>query len=161
MPQLHKRNGRAKSPELLLVISCRRAIIDNDDNLASLIDILQDVTLSTGEVSFATSKDPRVAALPWHIFTIWKRAAEEVETFVQTIQLVDPNGKRLLSHDQEFSTTHPTYRIRVRFKVFPVTVPGEYWLKAFIRSPTAQRKSEVGRYPLNIKFSDEAPSRTD
>ena len=81
----------------------------------------------------------------------------KVATFIQTLEMVDPNGEKLLSHDVEFSTEYPTLRVRLRNRHFPVTVSGEYWVKAFVRSAGAKRKSEAGRYPLNIKFSDQVP----
>ena len=160
MTQHRKRSGRAKSPDLLLLAPCTKVIIDNDDNLVSLVDIFEGITVSKAEVSAPAPETVKVAPLPWHIFTLWKRADAKVEHFVQILHLVDPNGKKLFNFEQKFSTTHRTFRIRIRCKSFPVTVPGEYWVKVFIRSATAKRKSEVGRYPVNVTFSDESPSQS-
>lgn len=148
--------SRIKKPALMLLAPCLKAIIDSDDNLVSLIGILQELTVSSGELPPPKSK-PSVAAQPWNVLTIWKRSTETSETFVQTMRLVDPNGKTLMSVDQAFSTTATTHRIRIRSNGFPLTIPGEYWVKIFIRTDGSRRKSEVGRYPVVVKFSDEVP----
>ena len=153
----HKRSVRSKVPHLLVLVPCAKAIIDQEDNLASVIDILQDLNVSISDPDLAKSKQTKLTPIPWNIFVIWKRAEAKTATFVQTIQIIDPKGKKLLDHDMEFSTTKSTQRVRLRNNGFPVTISGEYVIKAFIRAKTAKRKTAVGRYPLNVVLSDEAP----
>ena len=155
---MRRKRSPTKVPSLLILVPCLRAIIDQDDNLVSVIDILQDLTLSLSDPDLAKPKQKKFTAIPWHIFTLWRRTEPKTATFVQTIQIIAPKGKKLLDHDIEFSTTKPTYRIRLRNNGFPVTIAGEYLIKAFIRDKAAKRKRAVGQYPLNVVFSDQAPA---
>ena len=149
-----KKPSKAKGPDLLLVVPCVRSIIADDDNLVSLIDILQDVTISAKEAAVVKPTEIKLIPSKWEIVTIWRRAASETRTFVQILQFLDPTGKKLFNHEQEFLGGGPNHRIRLRCKGMPITIPGEYLIKVFSRPLEGKRKSEVGQYPLNVVFSD-------
>ena len=148
---------KTRLPDLLLVVPCVKSIIDKDDNLVSMIDVINELTLPSTEFTAATTgADQITAALPWHLLTIWRRTTDKTETFVQSVEIIDPDGKRIFSNKAEFATTHGTHRIRLRSRGFRLTVPGDYWIEVFV-SPLGGRRKRVGRYPITVKVTDETP----
>ena len=145
------------NPRLMLLAACGKAIIDDSDKLVSLVDIIQELTISASEAPKPGQRG--VGPIPWQVFTMWKRAGDKPGHFVQTTELIDPAGKALFRNDMEFATTSSSYRIRLRFQAFPITTAGEYTVKVYVRPKENKRKprTTAGCYSIDVIFSDEMP----
>jgi hypothetical protein len=139
-------------PKLLLFAACEKVIIDQDSNVASLISVLQDITINIP----LNAQMPENAILPmkWHAFTIWLQQPEDKgKRYIQELELCAPDGGILLTGGTEpFEMILPTHRMNAPFLTFPLPQLGQYLLKAYLREEKegAERK-EVASYPLNIK----------
>jgi hypothetical protein len=139
-------------PKLLLFAACERVIIDQDSNVASLVALLQDITIGIP----ADAQMPERAMLPmkWHAFTLWFEQPEDSgKQYVQEIELCDPDGNILLTGSSEpFKMSLLTHRLNATFNTFPLTQFGQYLLKAYLREDKeGKERTEVASYPRTIK----------
>jgi hypothetical protein len=147
-------------PKLLLFAPCEKIIIERESNTASLITILQDVTVSIPP----DAQLPEKAAVPlrWYVFTVWhKQPDEEGKRFAQEIDLCGPDGNIIVSATSQFEMTDQSYhRVPTFFPSFPIWQFGWHTLKLYLREDKeGEEKREVASFPLNIIRSLEAVSR--
>jgi hypothetical protein len=147
-------------PKLLLFAPCEKVIIDRESGTASLITILQDVTISIP----SDAQLPEKAAVPlrWYVFTVWhKQPGEEGKRFAQEIELRGPDGSSTVSATSQFEMADQSYhRVTSFFPSFPIWQSGWHALKLYLREDKeGEEKREVASFPLNIIRSLEAVSR--
>jgi hypothetical protein len=147
-------------PKLLLFAPCEKVIIDRESGTASLITILQDVTVSIPpDVQL-----PEKAAVPlrWYVFTVWhKQPGEEGKRFAQEIELSGPDGSSIFSATSQFEMADQSYhRVTSLFSSFPVWQSGWHTLKLYLsENKEGEERREVASFPLNVIRSLEAVSR--
>lgn len=126
-------------------------IVDQDNN-ASIITILQEITLDMR----IAEKLPREASAPlaWEIFALWKRESEEDANiqYEQSCDLVLPDGQVAVPSRSTFRLTGPSHRSIVRVLGFPIfRTPGEAQLRLHLRAAEGGEPREVASFPLLLK----------
>ena len=128
-------------PKLLVFAPCEKVIISQDENNPTLIAILSSLTLQTTAEELAKTAtsvegseggavQPPMALVRWSIFSMWLREPEDDEgkDFHQTIEIVSPDDRVLLSNKMtfKFSGTARTHRLTLHVGGFPVATVGDY-----------------------------------
>lgn len=132
-------------------ILCKQAIINNETNLISLIDVLEEITFSDPK-GLPDPKTKHVILLDFEIVSYWMRENNEIDIDLH-IELLDPNKNVVSSSDNKILIDHPeNRRVRTRIKgnTFTFTVLGQYLLKINIREN--DKLKEVAEIPIDIYF---------
>lgn len=142
---------RCALPKLLVFAACEKVIIDQENN-ASIITILQEITL---DIQIA-AKLPAGAVAPksWDIFALWKRESSEDENtqYEQSCDLVLPDGAVEVPSRSTFRITGSSHRSITRVVGFPIfRTPGEAQLRLYLRESEGGAPHEIASFPLLLK----------
>ncbi|MBV8551456.1 MAG: hypothetical protein JOY54_09155 [Acidobacteriaceae bacterium] len=139
---------------LLLFAPCERALINQEDSSASLINVVTGVQAA---LPFPEDQPlPENAALPfrWYLLSIWRYDGEDIgRRFQQRVALVAPSGKELIAADLTFqAATAPPQVVRgiTCFTTFPVAELGEHSARLFYRQSEDADWEEVASYPIDV-----------
>ncbi len=141
-------------PRLLLFAPCRMPIINERDNSLSLVGVLDGITVPANAIA-AESQEIR-APMDWAIVSVWRTAPEEGnKSFEQKTQLFLPDGSGSAESTLGFQCTERTQRNVVYVYGFPITQPGEYILRLYIREAGQNLPwNPVAEYPLTVTHSE-------
>jgi hypothetical protein len=138
-------------PRLLLFAPCQRVLI-GQDNLISLIEIMNEITLS-GEIP-----DPlpeRAATqMKWSIFAQWEASNEDIgQRFEQRIQMVRDDVVAFESMaDFTIEAGKPVHRMVANLTFFPLVPGGAYRMLLSIRRSGTEEWEQAGDYPFNVIY---------
>ena len=110
-------------------VLCKESIINQDDNVISLIGILEDINSTITPLKADTPR-PEKVTIPFNfeVVSYWtKDSTEEVKILIKTT-MIDPEGKELANDIKELVFPANTKRLRSRLKVqgLSVTNSGDY-----------------------------------
>ena len=140
--------------KLLLFAPCEK-FINGNDNVASLIAILEHIAL----VKPATEEFPEDASIPfrWTAVILWNRIEEVVEPvrFNIKVEVVAPNGQVRMVGGHNFDVLGPyqNFRNNIDFPVFPIGLPGVYHITLSYKRDDAEDWITAGEYPVNVIHS--------
>jgi hypothetical protein len=134
-------------PRPLIFAACDNVLIDRDDNSASLISLIEGVTVSIeGEI-------PEDARLPmrWFVFCLWhKEAGDEGKRFEQNIRIISPSGKVGKENPFPVVMEKSNHRIKLAVQDLPIGEFGEWTLTLSLREADSGEWKQVASYPFNI-----------
>jgi hypothetical protein len=138
-------------PKLVLYAACEKIIIDQN-NLISLMSLLQDINVQVRPgiiVPVAAS-----APMQWTIVSIWQQQTEDQgKTFEQRSGFVSNSGQTLLETPiAVFELKTPIHRIVSQIVGMPVGIEGKHSIMGWLREKGATEWTEVGSYPIEIKW---------
>jgi hypothetical protein len=133
-------------PRLIFFLPCEKAIISQEDNTISLINVIQGINVPKPSIEDAG------AAVSWFAVSAWQMIPGDAnKTYEHRTNLRLPNGKEtgesILRFD--FSKT-PHHRNIVRINGFPVGQAGIYTLNLFIRELGAEQWTQVADYQITV-----------
>jgi hypothetical protein len=139
-------------PRLLVFAACESVLIDGDDNSASLISLLEGVTVGIeGEL-------PEDARLPWKwiVFSLWrKEEGDEGKAFEQNVQLVSPSGKPGVENIAPFVMQKTSHRIKLGYRELPIGEFGVWSVNLSFREVGVGEWKQVTSYPIGVIRSEE------
>src|SRR5215204_4382352 len=98
-------------PKLLYMVLCESVIINAEDNVTSLINLLEGLTLMTSDAI------PEDAELPqrWGVYSMWRREEPEGEQgFVQKFVMISPKGRAFKETETPFKFSQGKYNHKVK-----------------------------------------------
>ena len=133
-------------PKLIFFLPCEKAIINQDDNALSLINVMQGIN-----VPKPPTEDAGVALL-WCAVSLWQKTPDDKDrTFEQRTTLSMPNGKEAAESLLKFSFSEKgNHRNIVKISGFPVGQSGTYTLNLFLRELGSEQWTEVANYQIVV-----------
>src|SRR5712691_4610155 len=141
-------------PKLLLFAPCEKVIIAQYGNTASLITILQELTVSVPP----DVQIPADAKVPvqWYGFSLWqKQPGDEGKRYEQQIEFADPDGGIVVSASYQFGDDGPFAPYSIDFFRFPCRAIRRVYAETLPpRGKRKRRKKRGGKFSLNCKEVD-------
>ena|SRR3990167_4278802 len=136
-------------------IMCRNSIVDGETNNLSLLNIIEELRITTERVEMLAQKERKAIPIEFEVVTSWRKllGREKSVSGKAKIELIDPLGKLLHEAFYEVLIKENIERLRsrARYNGFLITVPGEYTFKILLQEEGQKDFSEVGRIQLNLK----------
>ncbi len=135
-------------------VPCEKIIISQEENIASLINILESISLSIPESEASSLPENAVFPFNWCIYALWHRESDESEKYEHRVELGLPDGRIALQGEMTFEMNpeHRNYRTIINIGVFPVLPAGEYAIKLFLRKAGGENTwEEVAQYPIYVE----------
>jgi hypothetical protein len=132
-------------------IICRQTLINGETNVISLIDILEEITLSNPD-GLPDGKTKYVVPLDFELVSYWMREGEE-ESIKLHIELVDSEKNIVSASDNKILIDQPDKkRVRTRIKgnKFSFIGLGQYLFKISIKEN--DKITEVAEIPVDVVF---------
>ena len=143
-----------KNIKNLWSIICRSSSIDRDTNVLSLLDVVEEITI-TSDLNSGGIKDSDIIPIPFEFVTMWHRSEiVEKELSINTkITVVGPNGKENVMGPimLKFENGKPNMRLRVKVNGISFNGFGSYKFKVSMEEKG--KFIEVQEIPLEIKPS--------
>lgn len=141
-------------------ILCKESIINQDDNVISLIGVLEELN-STLTPMNPKQPIPEKLTIPFNfeIVSYWiKDLSEEIKMQIKTT-IVDPDGKELSNVVNESIFPDNIRKLRSRLKVqgLSATKSGEYSFRISLKTSTEKEYKLVAELPLSVKIRIEKP----
>ena len=132
--------------KLLAFLPCEKIIISENENVATLIAILQELTAQIP--SGMTVPENALAPMTWWIFVMWLREAEDDPTLQHkaSVSLVFPSAKRITLGEMTFDLGVGIVRNMVQTIGFPISEAGSLSLVLDLDG------EEKTTYPLSVKY---------
>jgi hypothetical protein len=143
-----------KNIKNLWSIICRSSSIDLDTNIMSLLDVIEEITI-TSSLDSGTVKDGQMLQLPLEFVTMWQREGGLEKELSANINLVSigPNGKKTESGPLKLAFEKGKPRVRLRIKSPGVVFNGFGSYKFKVMLEEKEKFVEVQEIPLEIKSS--------
>lgn len=141
-------------------ILCEKSIINQDDNIISMIGVLEEVS-TTLTLANPNTPRPEKINIPFNfeVISYWtKDLSDEVKMQVKTT-IIDPDDKELSSITNESVFPKDQQKLRGRLKVqgLPITTNGNYHIRISIKTEKEKDYKIVAELPLSIKIQVEKP----
>jgi hypothetical protein len=143
-------------PQLLLFLPCEKAIVNEQDNNLSVIEILDTVNV-TVPGDFEVPQDA-VAPLQWAIVTVWQITPEDSEKqYEQRTCVIHPDGRETLVAIGSIAVLQGKQRTIVMVTNYPVGQEGEYAVSLSLREASdGSNWREISRYPVTVTYKKQA-----
>ena len=141
-------------------VLCEKSIINQDDNIISLIGILEELNATITPVNKNFQKKEKII-IPFNfeVVNYWtKQHSEEVKMQVK-VAVVDPDGKEISDSVNESIFPKDVKRLRTRLRVqgLPVTRSGNYHFKISLRADNDKVFTLISELPLEVRVKVEEP----
>lgn len=137
-------------------IICRESIVNQDDNVMSIIGILEELNTTL------TPKDPKIPrpekiTIPFNfeVVSYWVRnSASEGILYIKTA-IADPDGKEISSVLSDSPFPNNVQRLRTRLKVqgLTLTKSGEYYVRVGFKTNKGDEYKLVSELPLKVTIT--------
>jgi hypothetical protein len=135
-------------PKLLIFAACEKVII-GQDNMPSLIGILQGLNIHAPDP--VPEDKPALVPLQWCAFSSWLNEGDEPNTtYEQRVVLFDDSGSPVFENCTQFQMTKPQHRIYLTSHLFPLLPEGTHRVLLFLRKVSEAAWTEVASYPLQV-----------
>ena len=138
-------------PKLLVFAPCEKAIIDEQDNAACLITLIESFTIDVPE----GIEVPGYASLPiaWCIFALWEKTeGDDSRIFEQRAELTMPGGRKAADvvASLAFDPKRRRHRWITNVRGFPLSPSGACTLKLSLREVGQNTWQDVADYPIYV-----------
>ena len=139
-------------------VLCQKSVIDNDTNLISLIDCLEEGSFTIGMQK--TKSTQVVAPINFQLVGFWLIESDKEKLLDLKIDLIDPTNKKIGDFSGTFDIKQGFKRFRTRINVnsMPITEGGRYIFKIMYRTKTSDSFSKVSELPFDIKINYKMPT---
>jgi hypothetical protein len=138
-------------PKLLVFAPCERVIYERDDNGASLITLLEGLTVTSDE----KLAEDAIMPIRWQIFTSWKiEEGEQGKDFEQRIVIIAPSGKQSEDNIATFHLQREYHHIRTQIIGLPIGIAGVCLIKLSLREQGQEAWQELAEYPIIITYAE-------
>jgi len=136
-------------------ILCQKSVIDNETNLISLIDCLEELNL-TMDINKESNQisEKRVIPINFQIVSFWLIENNDVKKLEIKIELHDPENNKIneINNIFELKENYLRYRTRINVQGFPVTKSGRYLFKIY-QIEQGETLKCVSELPLDVKIN--------
>jgi hypothetical protein len=143
-------------PKLLLFVPCQKVIVDEREHSASLISVMEQLTVNV------TSPVPANAQIPfnWTIVTLWTKTPDDEEkTFEQRTEVILPDGSTFLSAVVSFNLSKQSHRNIVDIFGYPISQEGQHIIRLYIReSGKSKEWNFQAEYPVKLIHNTQVPN---
>jgi hypothetical protein len=128
-------------------VLCSRSSIDNESNVISLFDVIEEVNVQ-GAIDA-----PGVIPGPFDLISLWSRDKPDAPAQGEARwTLITPSGSPSIQNTVSVDLTqYQRLRSRARLSGIPIDAPGQYWFKCELQQPGSAEWVEVARLPLQVK----------
>ncbi len=141
-------------------VLCKESIVNQDDNLISLIGILEEINSVMTPLDKNYKKaDKFIIPFNYELVNYWiKNVSKEVRLDVK-VEILDPNAKQLSESLNTSVFPENSKRLRTRFKIqgIPVTENGRYSVRISMKEDEDKIYKVITELPLDVKFRIEEP----
>jgi hypothetical protein len=133
-------------------ILCTRSIIDQRTNALSLIDCVDELTVTFSkleEMSAAQKNIPIVL----EVVSLWHDEAKETERILPyIIEIVDPSGQKIgeFKNEAKFEVGKTRLRAITGINGVKLTSEGKYFFKVLI--PEGETTKLISEIPIDVRF---------
>lgn len=144
--------------KLIWVIICSKSSIDVDTNNISLIDVLEEISVSS-EIIQNTIKGKKktgvIIPLAFELVSLWEKNTDDPIDAEIRMDLVDPKGGIIKTdvHPLTMKTKINRLRHRMFNQGLPIQKPGKYVFKIQMRMNKKGTFKTAGETSLEVKFS--------
>lgn len=130
-------------PKPVYIICCEKSITDKEDNLISILSVIEKFTVEIDSSSLSSDPDKKIL-LKKDFQTVvgWLREEDEVgDEFESNLMIVTPDGTEMhteSSHPIKFDKDKPLHRITYRVPGIPMGGDGVYRVIGRIRNLTTK-----------------------
>lgn len=144
---------------VIWAVLCERSITDKDTNNLSLINIVEEMTVTpqppqtVSEQGVEESTETAIAIGNFELVVLWVRSDVDVpERGYGRIRIISPDTTEAASHEgnEVDLTQYLRLRSRTRFANFPMRGPGVYLIKIDGRATTSSEWTEKFELPLRM-----------
>lgn len=138
-------------------ILCERSIIDDSSNNISLLNVIEELTLTPPpgmKAGVAVETGSGVVPFNYEIASLWTREkSDKPELGRAKIMLIDPFGKSKASNEVELDLrSYERLRTRQRFNGLPMSGVGQYTFLIQLQGENGKEWIDVARVPLQVKI---------
>jgi hypothetical protein len=128
--------------KLLWAVVAQRAIVDSSTNNASLVDVLEELSLPEPPVAPEKKKDRLIVPLRFALVALWRRSdLNRAESFDMSVTLVGPKAEKIAELKSRVDLrNHVRMRSNVQFPGLPLFGPGSYRLIVKQRDGSSWRR---------------------
>jgi hypothetical protein len=136
-------------------VLCKESIIGQDDNVISLIGVLEELTVNLTPIKGAPFPPNQNVNIPinYEIISFWAKENlnEEAKANIQ-ISVINPDDKETILFNQELKIPENLKRFRSRFKISGMTAhkDGIYFFKVAMKEE--KESKVVSKIPLEVKI---------
>jgi hypothetical protein len=135
---------------LLYMVMCERVILEREDNSASLINLLEGVTLQLSEDLPAEAEIPQ----RWGVYSMWRRErVGGTQGFVQRMEMISPSGRIVKENEITFTYGEGKHNHKVKLTVdgLPIGEHGVWSVNLSIKEDSADSQwSLAGSLPFHV-----------
>lgn len=139
-------------------VICKESVINQDDNVISLIGVIEELTLSLVPKKEDLDKLPEKINVPlsYEIVSYWMRESLRAQQIDIKVTITSPDGEILLNNEHGAIFPDNTKRLRSRLKIqgFVIKKTGEYTLKVYLKNKTGSY-DQVSQLPIQVKLNKE------
>jgi hypothetical protein len=145
-------------PKLLIFAPCEKVIIDQN-NVLSIITVLQELKIELPEPPRAIDGKTPVIAMKWDVVALWAKTNDDApETVYQTrLGFIDPTGVALegfAAGAVEFSFADKSHhRIVTTILGFPIQHEGRYLVRLWLHKKGDAEGDPVAEFPIMLHRS--------
>lgn len=143
-------------------VLCKESIVNQEDNLISLIGVLEELNSVMTPVDNSYKKEGKLV-IPFNFELVTYLIREDSrETKIDIkIEIIDPNSKKLSEVINSATFPESTKRLRARLKIqgLPVSINGKYIFRVFLKDQKDSTYKNVSELPLEVKYKIEEPLR--
>ena len=128
-------------------VICRKSTVDQESNNISLIEVVEQVTISGKQKSDSTEI---LVPMDFEIISLWSRDCDGVSVRgTAKIILINPNNEEITIKEIDIDlTVYKRLRTRIKFATFGVKYPGRHEFKVFLKNNSEW--NEVANIPVQI-----------
>jgi hypothetical protein len=141
-------------------IACNKAVVDQQTNVLSLQDTLENLNVSLkGNGPTPSLKNPVNIPVSYDIVSFWE--LEDAEKMEAKVSLFSPEGKEINTIDTGFESkkSEKTYRTIIKVNGFPLVGSGRYTLK--VKQKIGDSFKEVAEIPIFVFLNMEIVKETN
>ena len=139
-------------------VLCKESIINQDDNVISLIGILEELNSTITPMDSKLSRPEKITIpFTFEVVSYWtKESDEEIKMQVKT-EVLDPDGKELSNIVNESIFPESVKQLRTRLKVQGLTVSnsGRYHFRISLKAPKDENYKVMAELPMKVTIQIE------
>lgn len=130
---------------------CRRALIDPQTNIISLIDSFEEIEIGVDQDSKGKVIN---APVDFELVSYWKKSEDDSKEYLGEVKVLDPSGKTIGKFPFALNFAQSTrLRARLQFPSLLITGPGEYIFQVQYKTAVSGSKFvSVAEVPLFVKI---------
>lgn len=142
-------------------VLCKESVINQDDNVISLIGILEDLNTTL------TPNDPKIPrpekiTIPFNfeVVSYWTRTSVEDDILHIKTVIIGPDGEEISSvlNDSTFPNNVQRLRTRLKAQGLTLTKSGDYLIKISFKLNKEANYKLVAELPLKVKITIAVPN---